>query len=182
MGQAGGRGTGWKHGRAGGALRRRLPVVVLLLLLALWPLTYLYSSVGLDVDTVGEGRVDTRMWRVRWPGDGTVRVGWIDEHRSGDANATGGVDLGALVLQPARPPTPRTEANRWGFWWEDVVASRGDRPSGAAPRADRVMLVGAPHWALVLGALALVVATARRSARERRRRGPWRGGIRATAG
>jgi hypothetical protein len=150
---------------------RRLPLLLLVVLLAVWPLTYRYTSVGLDVDTLRGETVDSRFYRLRWPGDGSVLVGWIDEHRSAEAEPAKGLDVGALVLQRPRPMTPRSTWNDVGFWYEDVVASEGDRPSEAAPRADRVMLVGAPHWLFVaLAALVLV---------GRRRRSPgdttWRG-------
>jgi hypothetical protein len=147
--------------------------VLLVVLLLVWPLTYRYTSVGLDVDTVSGEQVDTRLWRVRWPGDGTVRVGWIDEHRAAEPGDSSGVDLGALVLQPARPMTPQSGWNRWGFWWEDVVAARGDRPSEAAPQADRVLLVGLPHALLVLAAALLVALTARRRRRRRETTPLW---------
>ena len=38
--------------------------------------------------------------------------------------------------------TARSTWNDLGFWYEDVVASRGDRSSEAAPQADRVLLLG----------------------------------------
>jgi hypothetical protein len=106
--------------------------------------------------------VDSTFYRLRWPGDGSVLVGWIEEHRSAEAGPAKGVDLGALVLQPARPMAPRSTWNRLGFWSENVVAARGDRPSEAAPRADRVLLVGVPHWLLVLLAAGVLVGRRRR--------------------
>lgn len=155
---------------------RRVPLVVLVVLLAAWPLTYRYTSVGLDVDTDRGETVDSRFYRLRWPGDGSVLVGWIDEHRSADTAPAKSVDLGALVLRPPRPMAPRSAWNERGFWYQDVTASDGDLPSEAAPRADRVLLLGAPHWLFVALAALAVVA--------RRRRPPadtaWRGGIRTT--
>ena len=67
---------------------------------------------------------------------------------------------------------PHSTWNRLGFWLEDVVAAHKDPPSEAAPRADRVMLVGAPHWLLVLLAGAVVAwQLARGRARGRGRTG-----------
>jgi len=155
---------------------RRLPVLVLLLLLLLWPLTHRYTSIGIDTETQQGESVEGRHYRLRWPGDGSVMVGWIDEHRSAGEGPAVAVDVGALVLQPPRPMTARSTWNDLGFWYEDVVAARGDRSSEAAPQADRVLLLGAPHWLFVALAALVVVA--------RRRRPPadtaWRGGIRAT--
>lgn len=136
--------------------------MLVVVLLAAWPLTYRYSSVGLDIETSRAETVESRFYRVRWPGDGSVWVGWIDEHRPAARGARGGVDLGALVLQEPRPMPPRSTWNELGFWWQDVVAARGDQPSAAAPQADRVMLVGAPHWLFVLLAVVLAVARFRR--------------------
>jgi hypothetical protein len=150
--------------------------VLVTVLLVAWPLTYRYSSVGLDVETPRAETVESRFYRVRWPGDGSVWVGWIDESRPAARGASGGVDLGALVLQEPRPMAPRSTWNELGFWWQDVVAARGDQPSAAAPQADRVMLVGVPHWLLVGSVVVLVTARRRRRADTRRR-----GGIRATS-
>ena len=61
---------------------RRLPVLVLLLLLLVWPLTHRYTSIGVDTETQQGELVEGRHYRLRWPGDGSVMVGWIDEHRS----------------------------------------------------------------------------------------------------
>jgi hypothetical protein len=138
------------------------------LLVALWPLTFVYSSVGVDVEHLRSGQLETRMWRVRWPGDGSVQVGWIDQHHpAAPGTSSSPMDPAALVLQRPRPMTPHTAANRWGFWWTHVDASRGDPPSDAAPHADRVMLAGAPHWLLVLAATLVAAWTSRRDLLQR---------------
>lgn len=155
---------------------RRWPVVLVAVLLVAWPLTYRYSSLGLDVETPRGESVESRFYRMRWPGDGSVWVGWIDQHQPATQGAGGGVDLGALVLQEPRPMPPRSMWNELGFWRQDVVAARGDQPSAAAPQADRVMLVGAPHWLFVGLAVVLVIARRRRRADT-----PRRGAIRATS-
>ncbi len=144
---------------------RRGLVVILLLLLATWPLAHRYTSLGVDVDTARGSTIDTRNYRLRWPGDGSVLVGWIDEHRPAAPGEAGGTDLGGDFLRPARPMTPQSTWNRIGFWWVDVEAARGDAPSDAAPRADQVKLLGLPHWGLVLLALAGVLLTRRGGAR-----------------
>ncbi len=100
--------------------------------------------------------VESRFYRLRWPGDGSLMIGWIDEHRPAAEGRPQGFDLGGLFLLPPRTPTPHSRWNRLGFWLEDVVAAHKDPPSEAAPRADRVMLVGVPHWLLVLLASAVV--------------------------
>ena len=140
---------------------RRGLLVFLLLLLAAWPLTYRYTSLGVDADTVRGSTVETRNYRLRWPGDGSVLVGGLDEHRPAAAGERSGNDLGGDFLRPARPMTPQSTWNRLGFWWVDMEAARGDAPSDAAPRADRVRLVGLPHWALVVLALTGLLMTKR---------------------
>ncbi len=144
---------------------RRGLLVLLLVLLAAWPLTYRYTSFGLDLDTVEGSVVDSRLVRLRWPGDGSVLVGWIDEHRPATSSEHGGTDLGGDFLRPARPMQPQSLWNRLGFWWVDTEAARGDAPSDAAPRADRVALVGLPHWLLLLLALVAALLARRRAAR-----------------
>ena len=143
---------------AGPAQRRvsRLAVVLLLVLLALWPLTFRYTSLGIDTESVHGQSVESRFYRLRWPGDGSLMVGWIDEHRPAAEGRPQSFDLGGLFLLPPRTMTPHSTWNRLGFWLDDVVAAHKDPPSEAAPRADRVMLVGVPHWLLVLLAGAVV--------------------------
>lgn len=158
-----------RRARGGPGTSLKLSLTVLVVLLLAWPITYRYSSVGVDAEQVRNGQLEMRMWRVRWPGDGTVHVGWIDEHRAAAAGERPTpFDPAALVLQAARPMTPRTAANRWGFWWTHVDASHGDPPSDAAPRADRVVLLGAPHWLLVLVGAVVALWTARRAPVRRR--------------
>ena len=57
---------------AGPAQRRvsRLAVVLLLVLLALWPLTFRYTSLGVDTESVHGTSVESRFYRLRWRGSG----------------------------------------------------------------------------------------------------------------
>ena len=66
---------------------RRWPVVLVAVLLVAWPLTYRYSSLGLDVETPRGESVESRFYRMRWPGDGSVWVGWIDQQLPADEAA-----------------------------------------------------------------------------------------------
>lgn len=142
---------------------RRALLVLLLVLLAAWPLTYRYTSFGVDIDTVQGSTMESRLYRLRWPGDGFLLAGWIDEHRPAVEGEQGGSDLGGDFLRPARSMEPRSSWNRLGFWWIDVEAARGDAPSDAAPRADQVKLLGVPHWLLVVLALAALLVSRRRT-------------------
>lgn len=129
-------------------------LAVFLLLLLTWPLTFRYTSVGVDTERAEADTVRQRFWRVRWPGDGSVMVGWIDEHRRPEEHALEAVDLGGVFLRPPKPLPPQSLWNRLGFWW--VTAMRG---------ADAVFLVGVPHWLLMGIAGAFLVFPIARTAR-----------------
>jgi hypothetical protein len=152
---------------------RRLSWLVLVLLLLVWPLTFRYTSVGVDVEASHGAQVDQKFYRLRWPGNGSLLVGRIDEHRAASTGKVQGVDLGGDFLRPPRRIEPRSTWNRLGFWWIHADVEGGDRPTDAAPHADRVWLLGVPHWLLVVLAAAAVL---------RGRRRPARGAIRTTAG
>ena len=136
---------------------RRTVWVVLVVLLVAWPLTYLYTSVGLDLESSRGQAVDQTFYRVRWPGNGSVLVGRIDEHRDASSGRVQQLDLGADVLKKARPIETHSTWNRLGFWWIHADVAGGDPPTDAAPHADRVWFVGVPHWLLVLLAAAAAV-------------------------
>ena len=151
---------------------RRGVWVVLLVLLVAWPLTYRYTSVGLDVEASRGQTVAQTFYRVRWPGNGSVLVGRIDEHRDASTGRVQRLDLGADFLKRARPIEAHSTWNRLGFWWIHADVAGGDRPTDAAPHADRVWFVGVPHWLLVLVAAAAAVRSlAHRRRRTRRARG-----------
>ena len=136
---------------------RRTVWVVLVVLLVAWPLTYRYTSVGLDLESSRGQSVDQTFYRVRWPGNGSVLVGRIDEHRDASSGRVQQLDLGADVLKKARPIETHSTWNRLGFWWIHADVAGGDPPTDAAPHADRVWFVGVPHWLLVLLAAAAAV-------------------------
>jgi hypothetical protein len=122
----------------------------------MWPLTFRYTSVGLDVEASHGATVVQQFYRIRWPGNGSVLVGRIDEHRAASSGKVARLDLGADLLRPGRPIAPRSTWNRLGFWWIHADVTHGDAPTDAAPHADRVWLLGVPHWLLVLLAAAAV--------------------------
>jgi hypothetical protein len=131
----------------------RFALAVFVLLLITWPLTFRYTSVGIDTEHADGATVRERFWRVRWPGDGSVMVGWVDQHRSPDKHALEPFDLGGTFLQPSKAIPPESIWNRLGFWYVHRLKGR-----------DGAWLVGVPHWGLiVLSGLTLVW----------RRWGPW---------
>ena len=149
---------------------RRGAWVVLVVLLLVWPLTYRYTSVGLDLESPHGQQVDQTFYRVRWPGNGSVLVGRIDEHRDATTRRVQRFDRGADIQRPAKPLPAHSTWNQLGFWWFHADAAAGDPPTEAAPHADRVWLAGVPHWLLVL----LAAAAAVRSLLRRRRTRPSR--------
>lgn len=145
-------------------------VLVLALLLVVWPLTYRYTSVGIDLESGHEQTVAQTFYRVRWPGNGSMLVGVIEEHRDTSSGRVQRFDLGAEILRHARPPEPRSVWNRLGFWWVHTDAAAGDPASDVAPHADRVWFVGVPHWLLVLAAAAAALRSL--ALRRRQRKDP----------
>jgi hypothetical protein len=143
---------------------RRSSWVLLVVLVVMWPFTFRYTSVGVDAETGRGDTVSQQFWRVRWPGNGSMLVGRIDEHRAASSGPVERLDLGADLLRPARPIQRRSTWNDLGFWWIHADATQGDARTDAAPHADRVWLVGLPHWLLVLlAAMGVVVAHQRRA-------------------
>ena len=117
-------------------MKFRLAVFILLLLT--WPLTFRYTSVGIDTEHAEADTVRERFWRIRWPGDGSVMLGWVDDHRMPMKHELEPFDLGGTFLQPSKGLPVGSVWNRLGFWW--VTGMKG---------ADGVILVGIPHWMLI---------------------------------
>jgi hypothetical protein len=135
-------------------------------LLALWPLSHRYTSLGLDLEKPdGAARVRCTFYRLRWPGDGSICVGRLVEHRAADAKPLERVDLGGRFFKPAKETRPQTAWNRRGFWFITQPHSPAADAAAMAPGASEVFLVGVPHWLLV--AVCLPIATI--ATRKRRR-------------
>lgn len=133
-------------------------------LVSLWPLSHRYTSLGLDLEQPENAtRVRCTFYRLRWPGDGSVCVGRLVEHRAADAKPLERVDLGGRFFKPAKEARPRTAWNRWGFWWiTDPKAPAAVAPA-MAPSASEAFLVGVPHWLVsVLSVAIALLATIRR--------------------
>ena len=128
--------------------------------LVTWPMACRYTSFGLDLERAEGAQVRQTFWRLRWPGDGSVALVWIAEHRDLAAGAVEPWDLGGAFLEPA----PRLAASGFwqdhGFWWVDADAASGAVP-GIVGGADRAVLVGVPHGLVAL-LLALGAAWLRR--------------------
>lgn len=76
-----------------------------------------YSAIGFEVDTVVEGVIRQDLYRVRWPGNGSVWVGVGRYHLPLDTKPVEAFDLNAVFFIPPPPrPVAQSAWNRWGFW------------------------------------------------------------------
>ena len=92
--------------------------LALTVLVALWPLSHRYTSFGIDLESPDGGdRVRCTFYRIKWPGDGSVCVGRLVEHRAADAKPLERFDLGGRFFKPAKETWPASAWNRLGFWW-----------------------------------------------------------------
>jgi hypothetical protein len=133
------------------------------ILLVLWPLSHRYTSLGLDLEQPeANARVRCTFYRLRWPGDGSVCVCRLVEHRAADAKPLERFDLGGRFFKPPKETRPASIWNPFGFWWiTDPKAPAAAAPA-MAPGASEVFLVGVPHWLLVVLSLSVSIRTARR--------------------
>jgi hypothetical protein len=126
-------------------------------LMVMWLTSYsFYTSFGVDTDRAEGSTVRSTLYRVRWPGDGSFRVGGGASSRALQGYSVEPFDLGGTFFQPPRRSTPRSFWNRIGFWWVDV------------PKAQEGVLlwtfwIGVPSWflPLVAGAMWVLVTRAR---------------------
>lgn len=120
-----------------------------------------YSAVGFELDTVVDGVIREDMYRVRWPGNGSVWVGSGWFHLPLETKQVEPFDLGAVLFIPPPPrPMPLSEWNRWGFW-------RVSRVSPAdLPRLSRSgeSWWGVPGWLPGVALLLLTSLLSRRPA------------------
>jgi len=137
--------------------------------LASWPLAYHYTSFGLDLERLQDGRVCGTFYRWRWPGDGSLTLARLVEHREPGEHRLEPCDLGGSFWQPAPDLAAEGFWQRHGFWWVVVGPTSAAVPPIVAG-ADRALLVGVPHWLLVLATVAAAVRLHVRAAAGRRRR------------
>lgn len=130
------------------------------LLTGMWLSSYsFYTSLGVDTERAEGATVRSTYYRVRWPGDGSFRVGGGALGRPLTARPVQPFDLGGTFFQPARRSVPRSLWNRLGFWWVE-----------APEEWDGEQLlwtwwIGIPSWLLptAAGALTVLVNRASRS-------------------
>jgi hypothetical protein len=121
-------------------------------LTGMWLSSYsFYTSLGVDTERVEGAMVRSAYYRVRWPGDGSFRVGGSALDRPHSAQPVEPFDLGGTFFQPARRPVPRSFWNRVGFWWVDEPERRDGEP------LRWTWWIGIPSWLLPVAAGALTV-------------------------
>ncbi len=126
----------------------------------MWLSSYsFYTSLGLDMDRLEGSIVRYTYLRVRWPGDGSFRVGGGALLRPLPDKPVEPFDLGGRFFQPPRQSMPRSVWNRIGFWWVDEPLEQDELLN------TWVFWVGIPSWmpALLTGAGAVALTAGRRS-------------------
>jgi hypothetical protein len=130
----------------------------------MWLCSYsYYTSLGIDLEQARGPRILCTFYRLRWPGDGSLRVGTVVMTRPGAVRLVDPFDLGGAFFQPARRETPRSLWNRLGFWW--IAETR--EQAGEPPTQE--FWVGLPSWlpSVVGGAATLWMARESRSVSKR---------------
>jgi hypothetical protein len=89
-----------------------------LVFLVLCPLSYhFYTTLGIDTDRrEGSVAVYYRYYRIRWPGDGSFRIGGGASHYRFGSKALEPLDFGGRFFQKPRRDSPHSFWNRIGFW------------------------------------------------------------------
>lgn len=122
----------------------------------MWLTSYgFYTSVGLDLDRLEGSRVRYTYLRVRWPGDGSFRIGGGFSYRALSNGPLEPFDLGGTFFQPARRSAPHSFWNHLGFWWVDETDEQ------AGKQEARALWLGIPSWLLPLLTGLLVHSSAR---------------------
>ncbi|CAN5437520.1 hypothetical protein BH10PLA1_BH10PLA1_04120 [soil metagenome] len=148
------------------------PFLALILLLLTWPIAWMYSSLGIDLETPVGTQVVCVFYRVRWPGDGSIMIGRIDEPLRAPKHPLERFDLGGVFFRPAMELHPASLWERLGFRWVNYDRDRDAGPCDVSPHAARVKLIGFPHGLIVLGWAALLAGQRRRSLRHLKNHSP----------
>lgn len=128
-------------------------------LTVMWLTSYhFYTSFGVDTDRVEGDTVRSAYYRVRWPGDGSFRVGGGASTRALAGYTVEPFDLGGTFFQPPRTHEPRSMWNRIGCWWVDL-------PGAEEGPLLWTCWIGVPSWLLplVAGASLVLVRRVRRA-------------------
>lgn len=122
-------------------MSRRLLLVGLALItfgfVVMWLGSYsTYTSVGIDLEEAQGAQVLCTFYRLRWPGDGSFRMGTVVMTRPSEERPLEPFDVGGRFFQPARASVPKSLWNSLGFWWIDEAKEQLTRESW----------VGMPGW------------------------------------
>lgn len=105
--------------------------------LLLWPFSYhLYTSIGMDTDRLLSDSVLHHSYRLRWPGDGTVRLQHDQRLYAIGEERIAAVDFAFHLLE--RPPQTRIEGIRPWHGFSLARQQRGERKVFS--------WIGCPSW------------------------------------
>lgn len=105
--------------------------------LLLWPFSYhLYTSIGMDTDRLLTDSVLHHSYRLRWPGDGTVRLQHDQRLYAIGEERIAAIDFAFHLLE--RPPQTRIEGKRPWHGFSLARQQRGERKVFS--------WIGCPSW------------------------------------
>lgn len=93
-------------------------VALVFLVMALSSYTH-YSTIGLDNEQVQGSQVQYRYYRLWWPGNGALLIGWGESLQAYDPKKKYDLlDPAATFFRaPHKQPPIQSIWNRLGFWW-----------------------------------------------------------------
>lgn len=119
----------------------RLPLAIAIGFLVMTPPAYFrYSTVGLDTDRLTDYGIRHRYYRLRWPGDGTVRFGGGIIDYTLDEEDLDPIDPVGRLLETPKLDRHRPARQGFGYWHG---AERYDQPVGRDMGARWISL---PAW------------------------------------
>jgi hypothetical protein len=135
-------------------LLRRFLIITLGLIstffLALWIAGhYRYTTFGPDKNEMRGEQAYTTYYRVRWPGDGSMWLGYAGQPHEINKDSHKEWDLGGTFFAPPTLIEPKTDWQRAGFWNVPNVENDPFEPL-RYPGADESKWIGMPGWLPVL--------------------------------
>ncbi|WP_298610137.1 hypothetical protein [uncultured Thiothrix sp.] len=85
-----------------------------------------YSTLGIDNEQVFGEQVNYRYYRMWWPGNGALLIGWGESFQTYDPKRSYDVfdPAGTFFRSPHKQPQIQSSWNRIGFWWINSLNPR----------------------------------------------------------